>query len=124
MPKVFEFYNKICQVTLPNVIQKIINDELTDNYEYDFFQENPDINILYRNIYFNIDELYSLISTMERCKDDIIFDKVILSKLQNNIKILENLKNKKEFEEKENIQFNILETKKVNYFYLFTNLIN
>ena len=126
MPKVFELYKNICQVTLPNVVQKLINDELPENYEYDFFKENPNKNILYRNIYFNIDQLYSLISIVEKYKDEIKIDKTTLSKLQNNIRILEKLKNKKFYEEKqqEYIQYNILEQKEVNNYYLFIDLIN
>ena len=92
MPKVFEFYNKISQVTLPNIIQKLLNDKLPENYEYDFFKENPNKSILYRNIYFNIDELYSLISTVEKYKDEINIDKATLEKVR---KSLSKLKAKK-----------------------------
>ena len=126
MPKIFELFNKMCQVTLPNVIQQLINDKLPDNYKYDFFNENPNINFLYRNIYFNINELYSLIITAQKCKDEIYIDKRILSKLEYNIKKLEKLKNKKEYKETNNLfdsDFNIIEKKQVIKYFLLTDFI-
>ena len=84
MPKVIEFLDNICQVQLPSFIDKLINDELPEDYEYDFFKENPDENILYRNICYNIDELYALINNAIKLKDDISIDKKLLSKFEKN----------------------------------------
>ena len=84
MPKVIEFLDNICQVKLPTFIDKLINDELPEDYEYDFFKENPDEDILYRNICYNIDELHSLITNAVNLKDDISIDKRILTKFQKN----------------------------------------
>jgi hypothetical protein len=50
MPKLIELLNNICQVTLPPFINKLINDELPENYEYDYFKENP-MKIFYIEIY-------------------------------------------------------------------------
>ena len=84
MPKVIEFLDNICQVKLPTFIDKLLNDELPEDYEYYFFKENPDEDILYRNIIYNIDELHSLITNAVKFKDDISIDKKILSKFQKN----------------------------------------
>ena len=85
MPKVIEFLDNICQVKLPTFIDKLINDELPEDYEYDFFKENPNEDILYRNICYNIDELHFLIINAVKFKDDISIDKKILTKFQKNI---------------------------------------
>ena len=75
MPKLIEFLDKISEVKLPNFIEKLINDELPDNYEYDYFQENPDEILMFRNICYNVEELYSLIINAEKCKDNISLSK-------------------------------------------------
>ena len=68
---VIEFQNKLINLKLPGFIDKIINDEeFEKNYEYNYFKENPEENILYRNICFNINELCSIISNAEKCKKD------------------------------------------------------
>ena len=41
LPQLNELYNKICQVELPSFIEKLINDELPEDYKYDYFKENP-----------------------------------------------------------------------------------
>ena len=89
MPKLIQFLNNACQVTLPPFIDKLINDELPESYEYDYFNENKDEEIIYRNICYNIDELHCLISNAEKFKDDISIDKKLLSKFKfNNQKIV------------------------------------
>ena len=42
IPKIFELFNNICQVNLPSFIDKLINDGLPENYEYDYFSEHPE----------------------------------------------------------------------------------
>ena len=98
MPKLIKLIDNICEVKLPDFIDKLINDELPENYEYDYFKENPN-NILYRNICYNLDELSCLVSNAEKCKDKISISNNILSRFQSNIKKLESIKNKIEYEE-------------------------
>ena len=81
MPLLIKFFDNICQISLPPFIEKLINDELPDNYEYNYFKENPEENILYRNICYTPNELYSLITNVEKFKDDFSIDKMILDKL-------------------------------------------
>ena len=57
MPELIKFLNDIWQVTLPNFVNELINDKLPENYKYDYFQENPNESIFYRNICFNFKEL-------------------------------------------------------------------
>ena len=127
MPNVFNFFNNICQVSLPSFIDKILNDELPENYEYEYFKENPRENILYRNICFNAKELYTLVSCSQKCKNEINIDEKLISKLQSNLKKLENLAKKEEYEEiqKENARnFSIIEKRKVIKYFALTDLIN
>ena len=54
MPKLIEFFNKISHVSLPSFINKLINDELSEDYKYDYFMENPEENIVYRKMKIEI----------------------------------------------------------------------
>ena len=123
MPKVIEFLNNICQVTLPPFIDKIIKNNFQEDYEYNYFKENPEENILYRNICFSINELCSLISNCEKSKNDISIDKIFFEKFQLNNKLLEKLKNNEEYEE---ISNNNLKNKKriKKYFLLQDSIYN
>ena len=127
MPNVLNFFNKICQVSLPSFIDKLLLDELAENYEYEYFQENPRESILYRNICFNAKELYLLIDHTIKCGNEISIDEKLISKLKSNLKKLENLTKLEEFEEvqKENVSsFSIIEKKKVIKYFGLTDLIN
>ena len=112
MPKIIEFLNSICQVELPSFIDNLINDKLPDNYKYDYFKENPNEGIFYRNIFYNIDELITLISYSEKCKNNISIHKRIISNLYKNIQqlkdIKENLMNNNEPNKKKEIKYFLL----------------
>ena len=126
MPLLIKFFDNICQISLPPFIEKLINDELPENYEYNYFKENPEENILYRNICYTPNELYSLITNVEKFKDDFSIDKMILDKLIFNIKILENMKNNtnnKQINKEINRRNSIKIQNTINCF-LFTDLIN
>ena len=58
MPALIELMKNISQVTLPGFIDKSINNDFHENYKYDYFKENPNENIFYRNICFNYNELH------------------------------------------------------------------
>ena len=82
-PNVVEFQKKLIDIQLPYFIDKLINDdEFSEKYEYDYFKENPEENILYRNICFKMNELCSLITNAEKCKNDINISKKVLEKLR------------------------------------------
>jgi len=93
MPKLIDIFNNINQVVLPPFIDKLINDEIEENYEYDYFIENPEENIFYMNICFNINELYSLINNAIKCADSISISKIYLDKLKHYMKQFEEIKN-------------------------------
>ena len=116
MPQLFKFLDDICEVSLPPFIDKLINDELPEDYQYDYFVENPEETILFRSICYNINELYSLVTNAEKFKDDIILDKKVIGKFTHNIRKLENLKNSLNSQNKSN-------NNSSNYF-IYIDLIN
>ena len=118
MPKLIEFFNNICQVNLPSFIDKLINDKLPEDYIYNYFEENPKENIFYRQICFNIDILYSLVINAEKCKNQIIFDQIVLKKLIENINQIVELKNFT----KDNDDF--CATRKIIHYFLLSDTIN
>ena len=120
IPKTIELINKICQVSLPPFIEKLINDELPDDYKYDYFKENPEEGFLFRNICFSIDQLYSLVSNAEKCKDEISIEKSSLNKFSLHKKKLEEMKNEVEFENGEDKSNSTNEIKK---FFLLSDII-
>ena len=67
----FKFYEEITKVELPLFIEKLINDELDEDYEYDFFKENPDEVVHHLSVCFNVDELHTLLEAMEKNKKKI-----------------------------------------------------
>ena len=79
MPDLIKLMKNISQVTLPGFIDKSMNNNLPENYKYDYFKENPNENIFYRNICFNFDELYLLIKISIKFKNNIPFDKNVLN---------------------------------------------
>ena len=64
MPEVLNIFEEIQKVTLPNFIEKLIDDKLPEDYKYDFFQENPDEIVNHRSICFRIDDINSIVKTI------------------------------------------------------------
>ena len=123
MPKIFEIFDSICQVTLPPFIDKLINDELPENYEYNYFKENTDEDNIYRIICYNINELYALVTIAEKYKNEISINDKVLSKLKRYYnKIIEIKDNLKYKDNDNNIAFYDIH-QEINCF-LEVNLIN
>ena len=109
MPEVFKFFESITKVTLPNFIEKLINDELPKNFELDYFQENKDEVIYHRSICFTLYDLDALLVSMEKCKS-VLFEnekeeglkplRLTFEKLvgESCSKIMKKIKEKKEYE--------------------------
>ena len=101
MDKLFDIFDHITKVRLPSFIEKYINGELPENYEYDYFKENPDEDINHRSICFNLDQVNALLNTMSKCQNLIFTSpkstglKKTMEKLmtQNNQKILQSILN-------------------------------
>ena len=69
--KLFEIFEQITRVKLPPFIEKYINKELPEDYEYNYFKENPDEDINHRSIFFNLDQVNALLIVMSKNQDKI-----------------------------------------------------
>jgi hypothetical protein len=108
IPELFKLFEEIINVKMPPFIEKFINDELPDDYEYDFFKENQEEVVLHRSVCFTIDDLYLLLELLDKNKNSIFinhkedvirlektFDKLFSKK---NKEILQKLKDNPEYE--------------------------
>jgi len=123
LPNLIEIFDNINQVELPSFINKLINGELNNDFEYNYFKENPEENIFFINIFFNIKELYALIINSEKCKDNISVNSKIMSKLTSNMNIIENLIKKDKDRKTEKINDENISSKKINRYYLYSEEI-
>ena len=120
LPQLLEFFKNVCNVKLPNFIEKLVYDNLSDDIEYyDFFKEHSEESFIYRNICFNLNELYILVSYIEKCKDNISISKSTVSKMISKKQLIEKLKNK--IQKYYDYQF-ISDKTEIKYF-LLTDLI-
>ena len=69
MPKIFDFYENVTKVEFPIFIEKLVNDQLPEDYKYDFFNENPDEIISHRSICFTLTDINCLLVNMNKCKN-------------------------------------------------------
>ena len=75
MEKLFNIFENITKVRLPTFIERLINNLLPANYEFDYFVENPDEVIYHRSICFNLEQVKALLVTMDKSKDKIFSNK-------------------------------------------------
>ena len=83
MPEIFYFFENIIDIKLPIFIDKLINDQLPDDFKYDYFKENPEEMISHRSICFTLNDLYCIIKNMNNFKN-ILFSKYIENNNNNN----------------------------------------
>ena len=111
--EVYQFFENLIQVKLPNFLDKLIKDELNNSYEYNYFKENPEEGIFHRSICFSFNDFYIILKNFKNLKEEL-FPKentknIILQKT------LEKLLGKPRDEEIERIKNNIeYETIKVS----------
>ena len=107
MPELLEIFEKISKVTLPHFIEELLNDRLDENFQYDYFKENPDEIMYHRSICFNLHDISAILNNLDKCKDKIfindtqgiIFKKTFEKLYSNkNRKLLDNLKNNEDLE--------------------------
>ena len=87
MPKIFALYEKIIKVDLPKSIKKLINSELEEDYEYDYFKENPDEIISHRSICYCLTDINCIVKNMDRCKN------ILFPEMNNNNNKINNINN-------------------------------
>ena len=139
MHKLFLFFDKITNVELPSFIEKYINDELPNNYKYDYFKENPDKLMFHRTICFSLYDIIALLDNIDNCKKKLFvnestknFEKTF-EKLNNktNRNLINNLKKSQKREiikkyvqnKKKPPELKEFEGKKQIYYFLETELL-
>ena len=112
MPDILEIFEKITKVALPHFIEDLLNDKLDENYEYDYFRENPDEIMFHRSICFNLQDISAILDGLDKCKDNCQ-DKIFMNNMpgmifkktfeklntNKNRKILDDLKNSEDLVE-------------------------
>ena len=148
LDKLNNICNHLTKVKLPSFIEKFINNELPEDYEYNYFTENPEEVINYRAILFNLEQVKAILNVMNKNKDKIFTNnknnglKKTVEKLMavNNQQLLNNILNsekkkvhelspppkssKKEKEKDKEKEMNKIEKPKVHYFLLTKLLAN
>ena len=109
MPDLVQFFEGILNVKLPDFIEHSINDELSENFEYNYFKEYPEEVVYHRSSCFTIDDLSIILEIMNKNKknifsDDSIPDLINLKKTFEKLygkkcrEIIEKIKNNPEYE--------------------------
>ena len=71
MPIIYNLLDQITNVSLNPFIEKLINDELDENFNYNYFEENEDEVMLHRSICFKLENIDSLLENMNKNKDKL-----------------------------------------------------
>jgi hypothetical protein len=71
MPIIYNLLDQITNVSLNPFIEKLINDELEENFNYNYFEENEDEVMLHRSICFKLENIDSLLENMNKNKDKL-----------------------------------------------------
>ena len=75
MPKIIKLFEEIQNITLPNFIQKLINNELSEDFKFNYFTENPDEVIFHRSICFTLDDICAILRAIGQNKEHYFNDK-------------------------------------------------
>ena len=143
---IFTIFKEITKVRFPTFIENFVNNKLPSDYEYSYFNENPDEVVNLRSILYNIDQLSALIETMDAHNKEIFLDKKGIKiqkaieklKLPNNQELIRNIinservlresktmkeKDRKKGKEKDKKKAEITELIEVKqHYFLITNL--
>ena len=71
----FSIFDELIKVRFPLFIENFINNKLPPDYEYDYFIENPDEEVNFRSIFFNIQQVQALAQTIDEHEKEIFTDK-------------------------------------------------
>ena len=75
IPNIIKIFEEIQNITLPNFIQKLINNELPEDFKFNYFTENPDEVIFHRSICFTLDDISAILRTIGLNKEKYFNDK-------------------------------------------------
>ena len=76
IPEVFEFYKKISKVKLPSFINELLKkNKSIEEYNFNYFIENPDKVLFHKSMLLNIDEFNALFKNLINNKDILLLNK-------------------------------------------------
>ncbi len=147
MPEVFKFFENITKVTLPPFIEKLINNELPEDFELDYFEENKDEVICHRSICYTLNDLMALLECMKKSKEKLFtkdddnkdkvlrglrltFEKLISDSCMRPLKELQDKKEREilrvpdpKYKKKDRIEYKEVEGKEILKYFLITDII-
>ena len=82
MPKTISLFESLTKVQLPSFLEKYINNELPENYEFDYFMENPDEIIYHRSICYNFDNIFIIVNNLHSLKNKILLSDNLLKTIE------------------------------------------
>ena len=71
LEKFVDICDHLTKVQLPSFIEKIINNDLSVDYEYNYFKENPEEVINHRSILFNLRQIKIILNIINKCQEQI-----------------------------------------------------
>ena len=74
MKDVFYIYESITKVQLPEIIEKLINDKLDDNFEFNIEEINKEEIIHNKFICFQFDDIMAIVDTLDKNQDHFFKD--------------------------------------------------
>ena len=83
--KIICFFQKMTDCTLPQIIEKYIDDLLPNDYLYDYFKENPEEIYANISICFNVDNILALINGARKSENELLILENKKSQSLNNI---------------------------------------
>ena len=98
MENIFKLYENVLDIKFPLLFEKFVNDQLPNDYRYDYFNEHPEEKISHKSICLSLNDLSYLIKNIDKCKN-ILFPQLI----NNNIIVNENDKNKEKNQKTEKL---------------------
>ena len=71
---IFNIFKFLSKEELSPFIEMIVNNKLPSDYEYDFFKENPNEIVNISSIFYNTEQIWVLVKTIDENKDSIFID--------------------------------------------------
>lgn len=134
---IFNIFKFLSKEELSPFIEMIVNNKLPSDYEYDFFKENPNEIVNISSIFYNTEQIWVLVKTIDENKDSIFIDgkndklkksveklmlnnhqKLFLEILYTEKDIIKEEQNKKKADKKKNKELEQNNKPKIHYFLL------
>ena len=137
MPEILKIFDELTNITLDPFLERIINDEIEDNFKFNYFEDNEDEVMFHISICYNLDDICCLIKNMNKNKNKLFINEKTkklektLERLsnKNTMKLIETLNNHEDYEitkelknTKSKKHENVKNRKKL-YYFLYTELI-